>query len=209
MVKQGKLYIVFLIIFPIVILWGCNTDILVPVPGLLMNPGAEDGMHHWEYTEAVVRSVNEIDQQTGRVFPRSGNFFFDMTGANVDDDSVAYLRQTIDIENYNSAPFTAGGWIQTELWPDDNRDDIIDNDYGELIVIFNDSEGNILDSLSTGPIGYPVKGYPTTNGRQYAEFVLTGTIPIKTIKVIYELRGYLIQGVYINVFYDDLYFRVD
>lgn len=209
MLRQIKYFYYYFIIILVQCFSGCNSDIVAPTPGLLQNPGAEAGMHYWEYTEPVIRSNNEYFQQTGYVYPRSGNFFFDMAGATVTEGSVVSMKQSMEIEDIDATRFTAGGWIQTELWPDDSKPGITDNDYGELILFFKDADANTIDSLSTGPIGNPVKGHPTTNGRQYAEFVLTGTIPVRTVTVIYELRGYLIQGFYINVFYDDLYFRVN
>ena len=178
---------------------------------LLLNPGAEDGMNNWDFTANVVRSNDEREQSTGMVYPLSGGYFFDFTGANVAEEGIGYaasMEQEVDVSGYDGCPFTAGGWIQTELWPDPEKTDIEDNDYGKLIVTFYNSNNDVLGSSDTGIIGYPVEGYPTTDGKQYAEFYLTGTVPADAAYAVYELEGYLIQGSFINVFYDDLYFWV-
>ena len=168
-------------------------------------------MNYWEFTTSVVRSNNERNQSTGMVYPLSGDYFFDFTGANVSGEGIGYaasMSQQVDVTGYAGCPFTAGGWIQTELWPDSTKTDVEDNDYGRLIVIFYDSDDTMLDTFDTGIIGNPVEGSPTTDGRQYAEFDLTGTVPAGAAYAVYTLEGYLIQGSFINVFYDDLYFWV-
>lgn len=190
----------------IVVGFGCTSGVVGPDSGVLKNANAQNGMEYWEYTDGVVRSIDENKQSTGTVFPRSGNFFFDMHGVPVPKGFNAYMRQHIEILQDGETSFTAGGWIQTELWPDANKTDVIDNDYGELVITFEDANGFILQTLTSGPIGNPVKGYPDTNGREYNEFTLKGDIPTGAVRVIYELKGYLIQGDFINVYYDDLYF---
>ncbi|GEM_PF-2424720 len=182
-----------------------------PEAQLLLNTGAEEGMNHWDFTPSVVRSIDERLQSTGMVYSRSGDYFFDFTGADVSAEGIGYaasMSQRVDVTGYDGCPFTAGGWIQTELWPDSAKTDIEDNDYGKLIVTFYDIDDNVLESFTTGIIGNPVKGHPTTDGRQYAEFDLAGAVPAEAVYAVYELEGYLIQGAFINVFYDDLYFWV-
>lgn len=194
----------------LLVLWmgasGCQSSVVGPDSGVLRNGNAQHGMEFWSYSDGVVRSIDENDQSTGVVFPRSGNFFFDMTGTIVPDGFVAYMSQEIDIPSTETNGFRAGGWIQTELWPNPNRTAVTDNDYGEFVLTFKDANGFILQTMSSGPIGNPVKGYPDTNGRQYKEFSINGDIPSGAATVVYELKGYLVQGEFINVFYDDLYF---
>jgi len=176
---------------------------------LLQNPGAEEGMDYWEYTEDVVRSIGERQQSTGWVYPRTGDYFFDMTESPA---SYASMWQEVDVSGYGGCPFTAGGWIQTEWLLGDEPGDVDDHDYGQLIVTFYDSDGDELESFDSGPIGNPVKGVDPydydTGAEQYDEFELTGYVPDGAVSAVYELEGYLVEGAYINVFYEDLYFWV-
>ncbi len=207
-----KLKIFYILIFILVMFLagpGCQSSVVGPDSGVLRNGNAQHGMEFWSYSDGVVRSIDENDQSTGTVLPRSGNFFFDMTGTIVPPAFVAYMSQDVDIPASDTKTFNAGGWVQTELWPDPNKTDVTDNDYGEFVLTFKDANGFILQTVSSGPIGNPVKGFPDTNGRQYKEFSLKGDIPSGAATVVYELKGYLIQGEFINVYYDDLYFFFD
>jgi len=157
----------------------------------LVNPGAETGdMSGWSYTIPIVGAVTTQKESTGWVLPRSGNYFFDMA---VGPAGLAKMTQELNVAGFDGTSFNANCWIQTEY-----------GDYGELVLTFKDGLNLELASFTTGPIGNPVSG---TGPDGYAQFSFEGNIPDGAVTAIYELRGTLIDGSYINVFYDDLSFE--
>ena len=169
----------------------------------LINPGAETGdMTGWDFS-GPVRAIDVRPESCGDVYPRSGEYFFDMTEYPASDGS---MWQEVDVASYAGALYKAGGWVQTELYPDVTKTGITENDYGELIVTFKDIDGFELSSVSSGPIGNPVCGDP--NGDLYASFQIEGYIPDGAVSAVYQLKGYLVGGSYVNVFYDDLFFDI-
>ena len=169
---------------------------------ILNNPGAETGdMSGWIFTDPV-RAIDLRNESTGDVFPRSGDYFFDMTASPA---GYAEMSQELSVAGYDGVSFIANCWIQTELYPDQGNANIIDNDYGELVLTFKDVSNITVGTFTTGPIGNPVLAAGTTG---YAQFSLTGNIPSGAVTVIYTLKGFLVGGSYVNVFYDDLSFEI-
>jgi hypothetical protein len=168
---------------------------------MLNNPGAETGdMSGWIFI-GPVRAIEFRHESTGDVLPRSGDYFFDMTASPA---GYAEMSQELSVAGYDGVSFIANCWIQTELYPDSGNANITDNDYGELLLTFKDGFDAVLGTFTTGTIGNPVPGAGTTG---YAQFDLTGNIPSGAVTVIYTLKGFLVGGSYVNVFYDDLSFE--
>jgi|GEM_PF-6592500 len=168
----------------------------------LANPGAETGsLRGWEAGSGV-RAVEEFTQSGRTVRPHSGDYFFSM--ARVTNDE-SYLEQTFRLTDREGNAFTAGGLIQTQARSAASTAASNVGDYGELVVVFLDEDGDEIDAITTGRISNPVAGAGTSG---YAEFSLDGTIPEDTDSVTYRLEGYLVDGSSINVFYDDLFFTV-
>ena len=168
---------------------------------ILNNPSAETGdMGGWIFI-GPVRAIEFRHESTGDVLPRSGDYFFDMTASPA---GYAEMSQELSVAGYDGVSFIANCWIQTELYPDPGNANITDNDYGELVLTFKDMSGTTVGTFTTGPIGNPVPGAGTTG---YAQFDLTGNIPSGAVTVIYMLKGFLVGGSYVNVFYDDLSFE--
>jgi len=168
---------------------------------ILNNPGAETGdMSGWIFI-GPVRAFELRIESTGYVLPRSGDYFFDMTASPA---GYAEMSQELSVAGYDGVSFIANCWIQTELYPVPGNANITDNDYGELVLTFKNVSGTTVGTFTTGPIGNPVPGAGTTG---YAQFDLTGNIPSGAVTVIYTLKGFLVGGSYVNVFYDDLSFE--
>jgi len=170
---------------------------------LLDNPDAEDGvMDPWVYTGPVEAAMSR-HESCGTVVPMNGSYFFNMAK---EPGSYAQMWQEVSVTGgWN---FSAGGYIQTELWPDCGNTGITENDYGKLTVTFLDSGSSPVGTFSTGPIGYPTCPELCSIPLGYDQFSVDGTIPTDAVTARYELEGFLIQGTWVNVFYDDLYFEM-
>ena len=166
---------------------------------ILNNPGAETGNMSGWVISGPVRAIGSRVESTGTVLPRNGDYFFDMTES---AGSYAEMSQELSVAGYDGVSFIANCWIQTELWKNKPLEDY---DYGELVLTFKDVLNMAVGTSTTGPIGNPVPGAGTTG---YEQFSLTGSIPPGAVTVIYMLRGFLLQGGYVNVFYDDLSFEI-
>ena len=181
---------------------------------LLQNPGAETGdMTGWT-SDLGVDAIPSLEESCGTVLPNSESYFFTMGPDGT--ASPASMEQEIDLTILGGIPvtFEAGGWVQTEWywepgWPDTGTDPGPGNyDYGALHVEFFDDEGGTLGVFTLDPVENPVClecGVPHT----YAAFSLTDDVPDGAVTAVYKLEGYRMQRIYINVFYDDLYFSVD
>jgi len=171
---------------------------------LLENPSAETGdMTPWTHSD-YVGAVTEQPESCGMVLPNSGDYFFNMAM-----DAITWfeesMEQEIDLSGLGGTPITfeAGGWVQTELWWPSGPDPGL-YDYGTLIVEFLDSGDGSLGEVTLDPVEHPVCG-----SSEYDEFYLTGAVPGGAAKAVYRLVGHRVQSTWVNVFYDDLYFRVD
>lgn len=169
---------------------------------LLQNPGAETGMAGWDDYSTGVAAKTTQPESTGTVLPYAGSQFFSLH----DSGSPAWMSQSVDLTGLGGTPisFSAGGYIQTEWYPEGTSQAIEDNDYGELVVEFYDSTLSLVGSSTSGPIGHPVYG----RNSSYAPFSLSGSVPSTAVSATYKLWGYLVDGTRVNVFYDDLYFEV-
>ncbi len=212
------------VLFPIIalILVVCLAPVMAaPVAAtwtgnLLVNPGAEAGdMTWWTYSTGPSGETPEakesLVESCGTVLPNSGNYFFTMglDGA----ASPASMEQEIDLSGLGGTPvtFEAGGRVQTEKywepgWPESG--DPGDYDRGALFVEFFNAGGGSLGVFPLDPVEHPCCeqcGVPLT----YDDFFLTGAVPDGAASAVYRLEGYRIQSMYINVFFDDLFFSVD
>lgn len=207
------------VLFPIIvlILVVCLAPVMAaPVAAtwtgnLLVNPGAEAGdLTGWTYSTGpsgeTPEAIEFINETCGEVLPNSGDYFFTMGPDG--EASPAWMEQEIDLSGLAGTPdtFEAGGWVQTEKWwvgwPD--APDPGDYDRGALFVEFFNGGGASLGVFTEDPVEHPC-----CETRDYAEFSLTGAVPVGAASAVYRLEGYRIQSMYINVFFDDLFFSVD
>jgi len=201
------------VLFPVMvlILVVCLAPVMVApaaatwTGNLLVNSDAEAGMTAWTYS-GKVGAVPSQAESTGLVLPNSGDYFFNM--AMGPSQGPEWMEQTIDLSGLAGTPvtFEAGGWVQTEWWWSGwpGGSDPGDYDRGALFVEFFDNGGGSLGVFTLSPVEHSVVG-----GNEYAEFSLTGGVPGGAASAVYRLEGYLIQGSWVNVFYDDLFFTVD
>ncbi|MHC4751884.1 MAG: hypothetical protein ACYTFW_18670, partial [Planctomycetota bacterium] len=172
---------------------------------LLTNPGANEGDITGWTTTGNVEAVKSIYETTGLVRELSGDYFFTMgLGRKLGPSSMS---QRIDLSAFNAGTlvsFEAGGYVQTELWPPMATA----FDKGKLIVELFDSGDNSLGRFTLDPVGHPVRG-SYEGSRDYGKFSLSEKIPVNTSYAVFTLEGHVVQGVLINVFYDDLYFTVN
>jgi hypothetical protein len=219
--KKGETKIMKKVLFTIVALVmaiGLAIPMAMPamatVTGnLLNNPGAETGtMSSWA-TTGNAATLTSIVESTGTVEEYTGTYFFTM-GMGPGPSSMS---QNIDLTTLGGTPlsFEAGGWVQTEYYwngmpPWGNVPDPGPGHYdkGKLIVEFFDSSTVSLGQFVLDPVEHPVLG-SSMGGRDYTQFMLSDDVPANAVSATYKLEGYLIQGVYINVFLDDLYFKVN
>ncbi len=169
---------------------------------LLVNPGAEYGSTSRWVRSTAPEAAAEVDLAEGTVEPRSGSNFFAFTGTEAED---AFLEQKISLTGREGATFSAGGWIQTEAETEKEEPEAEDNDYGTLVLSFLDKEGAVIEEITSGAIGHPGPG---AGSEGYAGFDLTDLVPAGTVEVMFRLEGYRVEGDRIDVFWDDLYFKL-
>jgi len=189
----------------VIILVVNSAQAAITTSNLLTNPGAEEGdMTGWT-TAGNVKAVRAIYETTGVVQELSGDYFFTMgLGRELGPSSMS---QTIDLSAFTIGTlvsFKAGGYVQTEFWPPKGTA----FDKGKLIIEPFDSSDNSLGQFTLDPVEHPVLG-SYENGSDYDAFSLSDKIPAGTSYAVLTLEGYLVQGVLINVFYDDLFFAVN
>lgn len=189
----------------VIILMVNSAQAAITTSNLLTNPGAEEGdMTGWTMA-GNVKAVRALYETTGVVQELSGDYFFTMgLGRELGPSSMS---QTIDLSAFttgNLVRFEAGGYVQTELWPP--METVFDR--GKLIVELFDSSDNSLGQFTLDPVEHPVLG-SYEGGRDYYKFSLSDNIPAGTSYAVLTLEGYLVQGVLINVFYDDLFFAIN
>jgi len=189
----------------IVMLAAASAQAAMTTRNLLANPGAEKGdMTAWA-TAGHVEAVKAQHETTGLVEEFSGDYFFTMgLGRQWGPSSMS---QTIDLSNFSTGTlvsFEAGGRIQTELWPPMETA----FDKGKLIVELFDSGDRSLGLFTLYPLEHPVLG-SSESGRDYGEFSLSDSISPGTSYAVFTLEGHVVQGVHINVFYDDLFFAAN
>ncbi len=174
----------------------------VTTSNLLINPGAEEGnMTGWT-KYGNIKTVRSLYETTGLVEELSGEYFFAMgLGRHLGPSSIS---QRIDLSAYTAgtlAGFSVEGHVQTQLWPPMGAS----FDKGKLIVEFFDSGDNSLGRFILDPVEHPVLG-SSAGGRDYGEFALSDNIPAGTSYAVLTLEGHVVQGVNIDVYYDDLSF---
>jgi len=178
---------------------------------LLQNPGAETGdMTGWT-PDPGIAAIPSLAESCGTVLPNSDSYFFTMGPDGT--AGVVSMEQEIDLTTLGGTPvsFEAGGWVQTEKywepgWPSTGDPGIYD--HGALSVEFFNSGGGSLGEFLLHPVENPCCeqcGIPLA----YAEFSLTDAVPTGAATAVYRVEGHHAQSIYINTFYDDLYFMVD
>ena len=152
-----------------------------------------------------IKAIRSLYETTGLVEEFSGEYFFAM--GLVSHFGPSSISQRIDLSFLTPdtpADFTAKGYVQTQLWPPMGAS----FDKGKLIVEFFDSNDNTLDQFILDPVEHPVLG-SSAGGRDYGEFSLCDNIPVGTSYAVFTLEGHVVQGVNIDVYYDDLSFAVN
>ncbi len=177
---------------------------------LLENPGAELGMTGWTPSPGV-NAIPSIEESCGTVLPNSESYFFTMGPDGTASPTSMY--QTIDLTALGGTPvaFNAGGYVQTEKywhdgWPETGDPGIYD--HGALFVEFFNSGGGSLGVFPLDTVENPcceTLGVPHT----YAEFSKSDAVPSGAASAVYRVEGHYVSSMYINTFYDDLYFMVD
>jgi len=198
-----------------------------PVGNLLENPGAEElpELTEWDHSPGI-EALSAITESCGQVNPNSGARFFAMGFDG--HASPVWMEQTIDLTGYGGTPetFTAGGFVQTEMYwmPEDGWPGSGDPGYydcGGLVVEFFDGGGGSIGTFELEPEDPGAGNYtgavenpcceedPINIPHTYAEFAIAGDVPEGAETVVYRLKGYRVWSVYINTFYDDLFFNLN
>lgn len=171
---------------------------------LLTNPGAETGsMAPWITETPVVVSQSRFEA-SGYVYPNSGDWFFDMAGAQASPSGTLAIRelyQDIDLTSY-AADIDAGilrvqaaVWLQTE-----DVSTISGADYAQLTLFFLNESGGQIDALSTGLVQSP--------NLTWVKESLEGIAPMGTRGIRFELLGEKHETSWINAFFDDANLQV-
>lgn len=171
---------------------------------LLTNPGGETGaMAPWIAETPVVVSQSRFET-SGYVYPNSGDWFFDMAGAQASPSGTVAIRklyQDVDISSY-AADIDAGllqvqaaVWLQTEDVPT-----ISGADYAQLTLFFQNESGGDIATLSTGLVPSP--------NLTWVNESLEGTAPMGTRGIRFELLGEKHETSWINAFFDDANLQV-
>ncbi len=171
---------------------------------LLTNPGAEAGiMEDWIPEPPVVVSMSQWED-SGWVYPYSGDWFFNMGSVSVAPSGVVAgrtLYQDVDVGAYASSIDAglllvhAAAWLQTE-----DLATVADADYAQLTLRFLDEFGSPIGSLSTGLVQSP--------NLTWAEQTLDGTSPAGTRVIRFELLGEKHESYFINAYFDDASLQV-
>lgn len=157
----------------------CGARIIRSVP--LSNGGAESGtMAPWDAVST--RSVEAQSESAGTVYPFEGERFFSMAAVRA---SSASLRQTNALAPGTAWLFLSGA-VQTEHAEAD--------DFGTVVLSLLDDEGNTLAVVTNGPLNTP----PLT----WKPFEVVLAVPEGSAAWTLELKGTLVYGSYVNVFYD-------
>lgn len=171
---------------------------------LLTNPGAEAGELAPWITEPPVVVSESLKENSGWVYPHSGDWFFNMGGAAAAPSGTVAIRelyQDVDLASY-AADIDAGilriradVWMQTE---DVSR--LTGADYTQLTVFFLNESGNPIETLTTGLVQSP--------NLTWIKESLEGTAPMGTRGIRFELLGEKHESSFINAFFDDANLQV-
>jgi len=82
------------------------------------------------------------------------------------------------------------------------------------VIEFLDGGGGTLETFELEPPDDAVKNPccecdPINIPHTYAEFSISDAVPVGAETAVYTLKGYRVWSMYINVFYDDLFFEVE
>jgi len=172
---------------------------------LLLNPGAETGtMEGWIPEAPVIVSTSQ-SQDTGMIYPHSGQWFFNMGNVSVAPSGTVAARtlyQGIDVTDHASdidaglLLIHAATCLQTE-----DIAAIPDADYAKLTLRFLNQSAVEIDNLSTGLVQSP--------NLMWAEYTLDGTAPQGTRTIRFELLGQKQESFFINAYFDDAILQVN
>jgi hypothetical protein len=180
------------------VVWGASAQ----GTQILLNEHAEDGnMLHWTYDANFAAVTSAGPWPGGTALPHWGNWFFSASEA---PSTSSSMSQNVDVSGKYF--YCAGGFIQTELYPDDVPATPVSNhDHGEMIITFFDGV-TYLEHHATGAIGNPVD--PMGGENYYERFEICAFIPPAADNADYQLNAHTIAPTHSNVYYDDLYFEV-
>lgn len=155
----------------------------------LINGGAESGdLSGWgkSPSNAPIEATMQVVETAGTVTPQAGDYFF----------SFADFAQSGTVSLFQGAPLKPGttslrftGWVQTEF-----------ADTGEVILSALDESGNTVSSRSVGPLN--------TENLHWEGFDVSIMVPGDATSWLVELRGTLVTGSFINVFYDSMFLSI-
>ena len=167
-----------------------STSHSIDRPNLIANPGAEEGLTHWQIAEGVVEALPK-DTCNG-IAPYKGDLYF-IVGGLCDHSDVARLIQEIDVSSYQdsidqgSYPVTYGAYLS-------NYGGL---DLPEMKIIFHDSNENILDES-------PVLSTLNSNWTLVENQIL---IPAGTRQITVELKGTRNGGTDNDSYFDDIFLK--
>lgn len=155
----------------------------------LINGGAETGdLTGWGKSpaNAPIVATTHVVETAGTVTPQAGDYFF----------SFAASPQSGTITLFQGAPLKPGttslrftGWVQTEF-----------ADTGEVILSALDESGEVVAANSTGPLN--------SGNLHWEEFQAFIMVPGAATSWLVELRGTLVTGTFVNVFYDSMFLSI-
>ena len=148
------------------------------------NGGAETGdTSSWHVTN--VAAVENQDQSTGTVFPHEGDWFFTLAPRAA---SSSGMWQTNALDP-NVTYLLLSGVVQTE--------NLAGDDYGEAVLSVLDAAGHVMAATTNSPL--------TTSSFTWRTFELGIAVPDDASQWRIDLKGTLVFGSYVNVFYDDIH----
>lgn len=153
--------------------------------GGLANGGAETGnLNGWVKSPATapIVATMQVVETAGTVTPQGGSFFFSLAGA--PQAGTVSLSQGGPLD-FGVASLRLDGWYQTEF-----------ADTGEVILRTLDQSLNVITSRSSGLISTP--------NLTWEEFALFLPATPEAASWQVELRGTLVTGTFINVFFDTM-----
>ena len=161
------------------------------LPNQIRNPGAEEGLMHWNILEGVVEALPK-DTCSG-ISPYSGEQYF-IVGGLCDHSIVARMNQEIDLAEYidsidtGNYPVHFGGYLS-------NFGGL---DLPEMKIIFLDSENDIIEESNV---------LSTLNNR-WTLLEETMLIPVGARSIQVELKGTRNGGTDNDSYFDDLFLKL-
>ena len=150
--------------------------------GGLINGDAETGdLTGWAGPSSVAAVMSQA-QATGTVNPFQGDWFFTFASQQT---SSASMDQDGTMEIGNGPILRLTGAYQTEL-----------GDLAEAVITLLDAGSSPVAQQTTGPV--------FTSDLEWRTFSIDVAVPPTAVSWNVELRGTLVTGSFVNVFYDDI-----